>query len=88
MTELRREIREAFPGRIGEANARAAVEAYDSVRAIGGVNVDPDNSPAGFQHARVEDLTQHYRFDRYDLLPGYSKGSPFVWRDKIPVLQR
>lgn len=87
MGELRREIREAFPGRVGEANARAAVEAYESVRAIGGVKVDPSNSPSGFRHARVEDLTQHYRFDRYDLLPGYRKGSPFVWRDKIPVCE-
>lgn len=85
MGELRGEIREAFPGKVGDANARAAVEAYEKVRAIGGVSVDPANVPVGFHHSQVEDLTQHYRFDRYDVLPGYRKGSPFVWRDKIPV---
>ena len=87
MAELRGEIRAAFPGRVGDANARAAVEAYEKVRAIGGVKFDPHNTPTGFRHAQVEALTQHYRFDRYDLLPGYSKGSPFVWRDKIPVCE-
>ena len=87
MAELRNEVRGAFAGRVGEANARAAVEAFEGVKAIGGVNVNPDNLPRGFHHSRVEDLTQHYRFDRYDLLPGYRKGSPFVWRDKIPVCQ-
>jgi pyruvate ferredoxin oxidoreductase gamma subunit len=87
MAELRNEVRGAFAGRVGEANARAAVEAFEGVKAIGGVNVNPDNLPRGFHHSQVEDLTQHYRFDRYDLLPGYRKGSPFVWRDKIPVCQ-
>ena len=87
MSELRKEIREAFPGKVGDANARAAFEAYETVKAIGGVNFHPDNVPTGFHHARVEDLTEYYRFDRYDLLPGYRKGSPFVWRDTIPVCE-
>ncbi len=85
LTELRAEVRDALPGPVGDANARAVVEAYQSVKAIGGVKHDSANKARGFQRVQVDDLTQHYRFDRYDELPGYTKGSPFVWRDSIPV---
>jgi 2-oxoacid:acceptor oxidoreductase gamma subunit (pyruvate/2-ketoisovalerate family) len=85
LTQLRAEVRDALPGSVGDANARAVVEAYQSVKAIGGVKVESPNTAAGFRRVQVDDLTQHYRFDRYEELPGYRKGSPFVWRDSIPV---
>jgi pyruvate ferredoxin oxidoreductase gamma subunit len=87
LTQLRAEVRDALPGSVGDANARAVVEAYQSVKAIGGVKVESPNTAAGFRRVQVDDLTQHYRFDRYEELPGYRKGSPFVWRDKIPVCE-
>ena len=85
LTELRAEVRDALPGPVGDANARAVVEAYQSVKAIGGVRVQSTNKSKGFSRVEVDDLPQHYRFDRYDELPGYRKGSPFVWRDTVPV---
>ena len=85
LADLRGEVRDALPGKVGDANARSTVEAYETVRAIGGVRVESDNVAKGFHHVQVGDLPQHYRFDRYDELPGYRKGSPFVWRDKVPV---
>ena len=46
-----------------------------------------DRTPARLDHTRVEDLPQYYQFDRYDKLPGFMGGSPFVWRDKVPVCE-
>lgn len=87
MDALIRVVRETFPGSIGERNAQATLEAYQKVQAIGGVKFRVDRQPARLKHAKVEELPQYYRFDRYDLLSGFSKGSPFVWRDKIPVCE-
>jgi 2-oxoacid:acceptor oxidoreductase gamma subunit (pyruvate/2-ketoisovalerate family) len=80
-------IQETFPGTVGERNVRATVEAYDKVQALGGVNFKVDRQPARMTHPKVADLPQYYQFTRYDKLPGFSQGSPFVWRDKIPVCQ-
>ena len=63
------------------------MEAYDSVQAIGGVKFQVDRRPARLTHTPVADLPQYYQFDRYDQLPGFSQGSPFVWRDKVPVCE-
>jgi Pyruvate/2-oxoacid:ferredoxin oxidoreductase delta subunit len=79
-------IREQFPGRVGEANVQAAREAYEQVQ-VTGVKFESDNQPAHLQRAAVESLPQYYQFDRYDELPGYRRGSPWVWRDKIPVCE-
>ena len=87
MDALIRVIREAFPGAVGERNVEAALEAYESVQPLGGVKFRVDRKPARLVHAQVEDLPQYYQFDRYDRLPGFSKGSPFVWRDKVPVCE-
>lgn len=87
MDALIQVIREAFPGAVGERNVEAALEAYESVQPIGGVKFRVDRKPARLVHAQVEDLPQYYQFDRYDRLPGFSKGSPFVWRDKVPVCE-
>ena len=87
MIALTQVIRETFPGSIGQLNAQAATECYDTVQAIGGVKFRVDRQPARIQHPDVSELPQHYRFDRYDLLPGFQKGSPFVWRDKVPVCE-
>ena len=87
MDALIQVIREAFPGAVGERNVEAALEAYESVQPLGGVKFRVDRKPARLVHAQVEDLPQYYQFDRYDRLPGFSKGSPFVWRDKVPVCE-
>ncbi len=87
MDALIRVIREAFPGAVGERNVEAALEAYESVQPLGGVKFRVDRKPVRLVHAQVEDLPQYYQFDRYDRLPGFSKGSPFVWRDKVPVCE-
>ena len=79
-------IRETFPGNVGERNVQAAQEAFEQVQ-VAGVSFQVDRQPAHLQRANVEDLPQYYRFDRYDELPGYRRGSPFVWRDKIPVCE-
>ncbi len=85
MDALLRVIREAFPGAVGERNAEATLEAYESVQALGGVKFRVERKPARLVHTPVEDLPQYYQFDRYDRLPGFSQGSPFVWRDQVPV---
>lgn len=85
MDALLRVIREAFPGAVGERNAEATLEAYESVQALGGVKFRVERRPARLAHTPVEDLPQYYQFDRYDRLPGFSQGSPFVWRDQVPV---
>ena len=54
---------------------------------IGGVNFQVDRKLSRMSHPKIEDLPQYYQFDRYDKLPGFSQGSPFVWRDKIPVCE-
>jgi 2-oxoacid:acceptor oxidoreductase gamma subunit (pyruvate/2-ketoisovalerate family) len=87
MEVLLRVIQDTFPGSIGQRNVQAALEAYQSVQAMGGVKHRVDRQPARMPHAKVEELPQYYRFDRYDLLSGFSKGSPFVWRDKVPVCE-
>ena len=87
MDALIRVIREAFPGAVGERNVEAALEAYESVQPLGGVKFRVDRKPARLVHVQVEDLPQYYQFDRYDRLPGFSQGSPFVWRDKVPVCE-
>ena len=79
-------IRETFPGNVGERNVQAAQEAFEQVQ-VTGVSFQVDRQPAHLQRANVADLPQYYRFDRYDELPGYRRGSPFVWRDKIPVCE-
>ena len=78
-------IRETFPGTVGERNVAATTEAYETVQALGGVKFQVARQPARLTHAAVADLPQYYQFDRYDKLPGFSQGSPFVWRDKVPV---
>ncbi len=79
-------IRETFPGRIGERNVQATLEAYQQVR-TSGVRFQVERKPARLDRVNVEELPQYYRFDRYDLLPGYRRGSPFIWRDKIPICE-
>jgi len=86
LEELFEVIRESFPGNIGERNVQAAQEAYDQVQ-MSGVRFQVDRKPGHLQRAKVEDLPQYYRFDRYDELPGYRRGSPWVWRDKIPICE-
>ena len=80
-------IRETFPGTVGERNVQATLEAYQQVQAIGGVQFQVDREPARLRRAKVDELPQYYQFDRYEKLPGYRKGSPFVWRDEIPVCE-
>ena len=80
-------IKVAFPGSIGERNAQGALEAYETVRVDESVKFQVDRQPAHMKYTKVDDLPEHYRFDRYDLLAGFSQGSPFVWRDKIPVCE-
>ena len=85
MAALSECIRDTFPGNLGERNAQGALEAYEKVEALGGVQFQTERRPARIQHAEISSLPQYYSFDRYDKLPGFSKGSPFVWRDKVPV---
>ena len=80
-------IRETFPGTVGERNAQAAMEAYQRVQALDGVKFQVDRQPAGLKHANVDELPEYYRFDRYDRLAGFTEGSPFIWRDKVPVCE-
>ncbi len=75
-------IRETFPGTVGERNVAATAEAYETVQALGGVKFQVERQPARLTHAAVADLPQYYQFDRYDKLPGFSQGSPFVWRTR------
>ena len=80
-------IRDTFHGTVGARNVEATTEAYHSVQALGGVKFQVSRQPARLTHANVADLPQYYQFDRYDKLPGFSQGSPFVWRDKVPVCE-
>ncbi|MBI4233377.1 MAG: 2-oxoacid:acceptor oxidoreductase family protein [Chloroflexi bacterium] len=80
-------IKETFPGSVGLRNAQATLEAYQKVQVIGGVQFRVARQPARLKLAKVEELPQYYRFDRYDLLAGFSKGSPFIWRDKVPICE-
>ncbi len=84
---LLRVIRETFPGTVGERNAEATLEAYETVEALGGVKFRVERRPARLTHTPPSELPQYYQFDRYDKLPGFSEGSPFVWRDKVPVCE-
>ena len=86
LEELFEVIQETFPGSVGERNVQAAQEAYQQVQ-ISGIGYQVDRQPAHLQRTKVEDLPQYYRFDRYDELPGYRQGSPWVWRDKIPICE-
>ena len=87
MDALLEVIKETFPGSIGQRNVQAAMEAYQKVQPLGGVKFRVDRRPTRLSHPKVEELPQYYRFDRYDLLAGFSKGDPFIWRDKIPVCE-
>ncbi|MFQ5878941.1 MAG: 2-oxoacid:acceptor oxidoreductase family protein [Dehalococcoidia bacterium] len=84
---LQEKIKEAFPGSLGARNAAAAAEAYQQVQIAEGVKIEAGVREPERQRVFVEMLSEHYQFDRYDRLPGFREGSPFIWRDKVPLCE-
>lgn len=84
MDLLVRLVMERFPGKVGENNVAAMREAHDGVRILRDVRgrrpestqqellVDPEALPV------VEPIAKR-------VMPGHAEGSPFIWRDKVPV---
>ncbi len=83
--DLKFHICEHFPGRVGELNARAAQEAFEGARIWRGARSDTQREVPERPPVQVGDLPQFYEFDRYDRLPGFTEGSAWVWRNKVPV---
>jgi len=83
--ELKPHITGHFPGRVGELNAQAAQEAFEAACVWRGATTEIDRTPPIRRSVNPTDLPEFYQFDRYDPLPGFTQGSPWVWRDKVPV---
>ncbi len=84
MDTLMRLVRARFGKAVAEANVAAAQEACERVRILRDVRRSGQSD--GWQPARVtpEELPEWYPFDRTPLR-GFQEGSPFIWRDAIPV---
>ncbi len=85
LEELKAHIEAHFPGRVGELNAQAAQEAFDRARVHREAKFEVNRKAPERTAADPETLSEYFRFDRYDLLPGHTSGSPWVWRDKVPI---
>lgn len=81
---LMRLVLERFPGTVGERNVAAAREAHAQVR----IRRDVLRRTARLAGPRMRvapaELQEWFPIKKL-ALPGYSEGSPYVWRDKIPV---
>lgn len=77
-------VREHFPGKVGDANVAAAREAAQSVQVrndVRGRALSGATSPTVFLPDEIPSVEPIAK----PLLRGHGQGSPFIWRDKIPV---
>ena len=77
-------VRGRFGKAVAEANVVAAQEAYENVRVLR--DVVREGHFEGLERRQVtpEELPEWFPHDKTPLL-GYRDGSPFIWRDKIPI---
>lgn len=81
---LMRLVLERFPGAVGEMNVAAAREAHDGVRILRGVTGHAGRDVEERKFPTLDELPASYPIEK-QLMPGYLDGSPYIWRDKIPV---
>ena len=84
MDSVMRQVREHFPGSVGVNNVAAAREAHDSVRILNGVK-GRAISALEVQKPLTLDALPEVEPIGGEIMPGYRDGSPFIWRDKVPV---
>ncbi|MFQ5829815.1 MAG: 2-oxoacid:acceptor oxidoreductase family protein [Candidatus Methylomirabilia bacterium] len=84
MDALMRLVRERFPGSLGERNVEAAREAHGTVRVVRDVRGRPVGATEERGVRASGELPEWFPIEK-ELMRGYRDGSPYVWRDKIPV---
>jgi 2-oxoacid:acceptor oxidoreductase gamma subunit (pyruvate/2-ketoisovalerate family) len=84
MDLLMRLVRERFGGTVGEANVAAAREAYERVRVRRGVVSRAQWVGAERRQPTPDELPEWFPIEKTPMR-GYLEGSPFIWREKIPV---
>jgi pyruvate ferredoxin oxidoreductase gamma subunit len=77
-------VRERFSGAVGEANVVAAQEAHASVKVLKDVRSGPREIRPPLGPKSPEALPEWYPLDK-ELMPGFRQGSPYVWREDVPV---
>lgn len=77
-------VRDRFPGALGERNVEAAREAHAAVRVAPGVQGQAGGAPPGWRVRTPEELPEWFPIEKAPM-PGYRDGSPYVWRDRVPV---
>ncbi len=81
---IERLVRERFGGQVGEMNVAAAREAYEGVRTLRGVTGRVGRAVEERRGPTPEELPEWYPIEK-QLMRGYLDGSPYIWREKIPV---
>lgn len=81
---IERLVRERFAGQVGEMNVAAAREAYEGVRTLRGVTGRVGRAVEERRGPTPEELPEWYPIEK-QLMRGYLDGSPYIWREKIPV---
>jgi pyruvate ferredoxin oxidoreductase delta subunit len=79
-------ILEHFPGKRGELNARAAEKVFESAKIKTDVTIKGRGPrPAhAYDEIPLSEVPVFRTFERTPL-PGVSGGSPYLWREKLPV---
>lgn len=77
-------ILDRFHGNVGASNVAATREAHDSVRILHGVKGRAVSALEEEKPLALDELPEAQPIMR-ELMPGYRAGSPFIWRDEIPV---
>jgi phenylacetate-CoA ligase len=77
-------VQERFPGAVGMANAAAAREAYAKVQVLRNVKTGPGQAYEEVSPRPPEALPEYYPLAKA-IMPGFRQGSPYIWRDRIPI---
>jgi phenylacetate-CoA ligase len=84
MDTVMRQVQQHFRGSVGANNIAAAREAHDCVRILKGVK-GRATSEVEEQKPLSLDVLRGVEPLGGEIMPGYRDGSPFIWRDKVPV---
>jgi Pyruvate/2-oxoacid:ferredoxin oxidoreductase delta subunit len=84
MDVLMRLVRERFGAGVGEANVAAAREASERVRVLRGVVSQARWTGAERRQPTPDELPDWFPMEKTPMR-GYLDGSPFIWREKIPI---
>ena len=77
-------IMERFPGSLGKKNAEAAKIAFETGLVTEHRGIRGSRKRVRYHPTPLDKVEELQVFQR-DPLPGFSKGNPYIWRDRIPV---